>query len=66
MVSNKCHKRELQGNQGHASGSENINGAQDEHVKKISCMVGPAQCAHHSHTQCLKLDKWFRVLIFLF
>ena len=29
MVSNKCHKRERQVNQSHASGSDNFNGAEE-------------------------------------
>ena len=29
MVSNKCHKRERQVNQNHASGSDNFNGAEE-------------------------------------
>ena len=31
MVSNKCHKRERQANQNHASGSDNFNGAEEVH-----------------------------------
>ena len=29
----------------------------------INGMAGPAHCAHQTHTQCLKLDKWFRLRI---
>ena len=29
MVSDKCHKRERQVNQSHASGSDNFNGAEE-------------------------------------
>ena len=31
MVSKKCHKRERQANQNHASGSDNFNGAEEVH-----------------------------------
>ena len=33
---------------------------------KVNRLAGPAQCAHQSHSQCLKLDEWFGVLIFIF
>ena len=32
MVSNKCHKRERQVNQSHASGSDNFNGAEEVYI----------------------------------
>ena len=31
MVANKCHKRERQVNQSHASGGDNFNGAEEVH-----------------------------------
>ena len=27
----------------------------------INDMAGPAHCAHQTHFQCLKLDRWFRL-----
>ena len=32
IVSNKCHKRERQVNQSHASGSDNVNGAEEVYI----------------------------------
>ena len=38
MVSNKCHKRERQVNESHASGSDNFNSAEEVHVNIHVCV----------------------------